>query len=543
MTRPDVSVVIACFNYAHWLPDSVGSVLEQTFADFELLIVDDGSTDDSLEVARRLAQSDARITAIGQAGAGQPAIPRNRAIERARGRYIVSLDADDRLGPTALELCRAELEADPRAGLAFPQQQDFGASDQLHPHLDWRLERLKRFNYLPSATMFRRSAWEAAGGYNTNVRGYEDWDLWLGIAEAGFIGRAAPGALWYYRRHDGGVYLQSKGSDQRLKAQVIVNRSGVFGDGVLTWARGVLACEPNALAVDARVGIVPELPDPPGPLRVARDPAERADWYVDVDGLEGPRESRTLEESLAMIDALGYTRVHAGGVEVAHRRASDPVRCPIPFFVGPTDPGERARVLASVLEDVMIAHALRAGAALDAARTAAFLNVPAAELPALVSEAQALMQDPGPVPVARALALARVAGVLRSELTLAGDGERARRASELERAAARAGLEEARSLAILAFADELIASPALLEAYGSVVSGEHDATLVIVTHDPASLAKAVACAGLDGERSADLLAVEAAPPGVAAVLSHHEHGGLQRFDETSLDALRALVAA
>ncbi|MGO9956798.1 MAG: glycosyltransferase family 2 protein, partial [Solirubrobacteraceae bacterium] len=313
MSDPAVSAVIACFNYARWLPDSVASVLSQTLTDLELLIVDDGSTDDSLAVARRLATCDPRITVLAHPNAGQPAIPRNRAIERARGRYVVSLDADDRLSPTALERCAAELDGDPRAGLAYLQRQDFGSSCELHPHLDWRVEQLKRANFLSSSAMFRRPAWEAAGGYSTNVRGYEDWDLWLGIAEAGFTGRRTLGALFYYRRHEGGVYSESTDGDQRLKAQVVVNRSGMFGDGVLGWARGVLARDQDALDVPEQLGVVPVIPDPPHPLRIARDRAVRADWYVDVDGLDGPWPSRSLPESLSVVDRLGYTTVRAGG--------------------------------------------------------------------------------------------------------------------------------------------------------------------------------------------------------------------------------------
>jgi hypothetical protein len=543
MSEPVVSVVIACFNYAHTLPDAVASVLGQTLRDLELTIVDDGSTDDSLAVARRLAEADPRVTVIAQENAGQPAIPRNRAIERARGRFVVSLDADDKLAPDALAICAATLDADDRAGLAYPQQKDFGFEDSLHAHLEWSLARIKRFNHLPSATMFRRAAWEAAGGYNTNVRGYEDWDLWLGIAEAGYTGRAATGALWYYRKHGGGVYAEAKGGDQRLKAQVVVNRSGLYGDGEVAWAHGVLSGDPAALAVPHATGVVPEVPDPPRPLRVARDRAERADWYVTADGVEGPWPGRTLEESLALVDGLGYTAVHAGGVEVARKRATDPVVCPIPFFRAADRDAARAAALASALEDVVVVHALRTDAALDAGRTAAHVGVPAGDVAGLVSQAQALMRSGDPVPVAQAGALRRLARVLRSDRALAGDVAGAERAADLERRAARAGLEDARRVAILAFADELVAAPALLAAYGSAFSAADDATLVIVTADPDPLVAAVAAAGMDGDESADLLAVEAAPPGADAVLSRGGHGALPRFDETSLDGLRALVEA
>jgi hypothetical protein len=157
--------------------------------------------------------------------------------------------------------------------------------------------------------------------------------------------------------------------------------------------------------------------------------------------------------------------------------------------------------------------------------------------------AQALMRDGGPVPVELGAPIRRIAGMIRSQLALDGDGDGACRAAELERAAARAGLEQARTVAILAFADELIAAPGLLAAYGATVSAADDVTLVIVADDSAPLIEAVANAGLVGEASADLLAVPAPPEGIHAVLSHVDYGGLPRFDESSLDALRAFVGS
>jgi hypothetical protein len=273
---PAVSVVITCFNYGRYLADSIGSVLAQTLTDFELIVVDDGSTDDSVAIARRLAAGDPRVTVIAQEGSGQPAIPRNRAVGLARGRYVVCLDADDRLHPEMLARCAAVLDADPAVALAFPQTAEFGDSDELHPHLEWSLEKLIRCNCLPCCTMYRRDAWVAAGGYNTNVRGYEDWDLWLGIAATGAIGRPARGALWHYRKHGAGVYSESTGDDQRLKAQVVVNRPQLFSDTQVAWARGVLTGDPAALAITAPLGHPPVFDDPPRTPVLTIDAMRRA---------------------------------------------------------------------------------------------------------------------------------------------------------------------------------------------------------------------------------------------------------------------------
>ena len=264
-SAPTVSVVITCFNYGRFLPDSIGSVLAQTFTDFELLVVDDGSTDDSVAIAQELAAGDARVTVITQENSGQPAIPRNLAVSQAQGKYIVCLDADDRLDPGMLAACVAALDADPDVALAYPRTVTFGDVEEVLPLLPWSVEQLARCNFLPCCTMYRRAAWETAGGYNTNVRGYEDWDLWVGIAATGASGRPVPAALWHYRKHGAGVYSESTDRDQQLKAQVVVNRPQLFSDAQLAWAGGVLAGDPDALAITASLGHPPVFGDAPRP--------------------------------------------------------------------------------------------------------------------------------------------------------------------------------------------------------------------------------------------------------------------------------------
>src|SRR4051812_15947600 len=109
---PLVSVIVPCFGQAHYLPEAVGSVLAQTFTDWECIIVDDGSPDDTAAVAARLAAGDDRIKIVRQENRGLPGA-RNAGIRAARGRYILPLDADDRLEPTMLEKTVAVLQSDP----------------------------------------------------------------------------------------------------------------------------------------------------------------------------------------------------------------------------------------------------------------------------------------------------------------------------------------------------------------------------------------------------------------------------------------------
>ena len=109
---PRVSVVMPCYNQARFLPEAVASVVAQTMPDWELLIVDDGSPDDTAVVAQRLiaAHAGRRITLIRQPNSG-PGASRNAAIRQARGAYILPLDADDTVAPTMLADTMAVLEA------------------------------------------------------------------------------------------------------------------------------------------------------------------------------------------------------------------------------------------------------------------------------------------------------------------------------------------------------------------------------------------------------------------------------------------------
>lgn len=116
---PVVSVVIPCHDYARYLPEAVSSVLAQTFRDWELVIVDDGSTDNTVEVTQALIgrHPDRRIRLVQQSNAGVSAA-RNTGIEASTGRYILPLDADDVIAATMLEKTVGVLDSDPGIAIA-----------------------------------------------------------------------------------------------------------------------------------------------------------------------------------------------------------------------------------------------------------------------------------------------------------------------------------------------------------------------------------------------------------------------------------------
>jgi glycosyltransferase involved in cell wall biosynthesis len=202
---PKVSVIIPCYNLGEYLDEAVASVLAQTQQDFEILIVDDGSTDAATQAV--LATYSRPKTRVIRTEHGGLAAARNLGISLASGRYLCALDADDRLEPSFLEKTSRVLDIDD--GLTFSSSwlRTFGDESW-----EWKPERcdlptLLWEDTVLTAGLVRRDAVVAIGGYDTNMpeQGDEDWDLWLTLVERGHRGVILPELLFNYRRRAGSM--------------------------------------------------------------------------------------------------------------------------------------------------------------------------------------------------------------------------------------------------------------------------------------------------------------------------------------------------
>jgi glycosyltransferase involved in cell wall biosynthesis len=217
---PRVSVIVPCFNYAHTLGETLESVLTQTMPEWECIVVDDGSTDDTRDTVAAFAARDARIRYIRQENRG-PAAARNRGIEAATGTYLQFLDADDLLAPDKLAVHASHLDDHPAIAVVIGPATFFRTTDpatelySLHGHLSrpmaprisgtaGALQLLEHFNTMVTpAPLVRRSVVMQQGGFNEAMHGSEDWDLWLhcALAGAGFAYLDHPHALARIRTH------------------------------------------------------------------------------------------------------------------------------------------------------------------------------------------------------------------------------------------------------------------------------------------------------------------------------------------------------
>jgi GT2 family glycosyltransferase len=204
MRAPAISVVIPCYNLGAYLDEAVESVLAQTRQDFEVIVINDGSTDP--ETNRLLASYVRPFTRVlTTENRGLPAA-RNLGIREARGTFICALDADDKLDPTYFEKALRAFDDDP--GLTFVSSwiQMFGIEDQVWRRDRCDLETLLRDCTVTTAAVTRRSAVESVGGYDENMTlGYQDWDLAIRLTRAGHRGVIVPETLFHYRRRAGSM--------------------------------------------------------------------------------------------------------------------------------------------------------------------------------------------------------------------------------------------------------------------------------------------------------------------------------------------------
>jgi glycosyltransferase involved in cell wall biosynthesis len=229
---PMVSVVVPNYNHAKYLRQRLESVLTQTYQDFELILLDDCSTDESRDVLRSFAGSARVRTEFNTENSGTPFKQWNKGVRQARGKYVWIAESDDYADPTFLERLTDVLESDETIPLAYCQSwsvDEGGATDGLaglHLNaLDWNrwkqsfvrngLEECRDFfvlaNPVPnaSAVVFRKDAYEEAGGADERLRLCGDYKVWAAIACQGKIAFVAD-PLNYYRSHSGNVRTQMR---------------------------------------------------------------------------------------------------------------------------------------------------------------------------------------------------------------------------------------------------------------------------------------------------------------------------------------------
>jgi hypothetical protein len=233
-SHPLATVVIPSFNYGGSLRAAVGSVLGQTWDDLEVIVVESASTDPHAAAAVRKLEAERlpRTTVYYRDRRMLVGDNRNYGIERAHGRYVVCLDADDELEPTYLEVALFLAEAY-QFDLVYPSVRLVGEREEVWSVRDTDFEESLERNTIPTVALFRRSAWLEAGGYRDWGLGegliYEDWAFWTRLLGMGYRPKAIPAPLLRHRAHQGSLSQTATSTLTRHRAGIRAANDDLMG--------------------------------------------------------------------------------------------------------------------------------------------------------------------------------------------------------------------------------------------------------------------------------------------------------------------------
>jgi|ERR1035437_619769 glycosyltransferase involved in cell wall biosynthesis len=195
---PMVSVIIPCYNQGKYIEKTIQSVLASTYPNFEIIVINDGSTDFlTNEIFNTNSWPKTRIINTKNVGVAEA---RNIAIKHSTGKYILPLDGDDKISSGYLKDAVEILDNNPNIKVVSCEVRFFGNKFGVYNLPDYSLENLLRQNILVVSSFFRRDDFDKTIGYNPNmIYGHEDWDFWLSLLESGGDVHKIPKVHFYYR--------------------------------------------------------------------------------------------------------------------------------------------------------------------------------------------------------------------------------------------------------------------------------------------------------------------------------------------------------
>lgn len=207
LLNSQVSIIITCYNYGQHIEEAIKSALEQSYKNIEVIVIDDGSTDNTKNICSKFSK---QINYTFQRNSGV-AVARNNGIKMAHGEYVILLDADDRLNKHYVQQCLDHIRKHQEVGYVFTQVRHFGdeSFDTNYPDFDIAII-MKSGPYINVSALIKKDCFNYKKFNPKITTGYEDWDLYLGFYEHGITGSLLNKPLLEYRRVNAHRGISSK---------------------------------------------------------------------------------------------------------------------------------------------------------------------------------------------------------------------------------------------------------------------------------------------------------------------------------------------
>ena len=249
---PKVTVIIPCYNQGQFIDETIESVFAQTYKDFEVIVVNDGSTDPQTNLI--LGSYNKRPIKLIQTGNQGVACARNNGIRESSGEYILPLDADDKIGNSYMEKAVEVLDVNPDIGIVYGEAEFFGERTGKWKLPEYRFPDILLSNVIFCSGFYRKSDWREVNGYKPNMKyGLEDHDFWLSLIELGKGVYQIPETLFFYRQRSGSRNKMTPEQLAHSYTQLIKNHPDLYVNNIEVVVQNIFGLVDQNSRLSARV--------------------------------------------------------------------------------------------------------------------------------------------------------------------------------------------------------------------------------------------------------------------------------------------------
>lgn len=220
--EPLVTIAMPIYNYAKRLNHTLGSIFNQDYTNFEIIIVNDGSTDEYCLMKLKTLEGQEGIKIIHKDNSGVSST-RNRAVREGNGEYVLPLDADDMILPSYIKTAVAILKNNSKISPVYCDTIHVGEMQGLEKRPEWSNERLLQGPFIVNSSLYTKESYNEVGGYDEELQGWEDYHFWLKMMKKGYVGKRIPKGLFVYFHHekDGSVSTEANTNQRELYNKIM----------------------------------------------------------------------------------------------------------------------------------------------------------------------------------------------------------------------------------------------------------------------------------------------------------------------------------